>query len=90
MRREEQRKKRNDRPAGEAPETEPTAPAASESRENRIEPDPNPKRRQFMKTASLTASGFGQRREGKAIADDELGMQVEDKLEIYNEESKTT
>ena len=74
MRREEQRK---NRAAGEAPETEPTAPAASGSREDLIEPDPNPKRRMFMKSASLTASGFGQQKEGKAIADDESGMLVE-------------
>ena len=39
-----------------------------------------------MKSASLTARGSGQQREGKAIPDDESGMQVEDKPEIDNEE----
>ena len=43
VRREEQRKKRNDSAAAEAPETEPTAPAVSESREDPIEASPNPK-----------------------------------------------
>ena len=70
VRREEQRKKRSDRAAAEAPETEPTAPA-SEPREGPIEADPNPKRRLLMKSASLTAS---QQREGKAIPDDESRM----------------
>ena len=86
VRREVQRKKRSDRAAAEALETEPTASAASEPREDPIEPDPNPKRRLFMKSASLTASGSGRHREGKAIPDDESGMQVEDKPEIDNEE----
>ena len=51
-----------------------------------LEPDPNPKRRLLMKSASQTANGIGQQREGKAIPDDESGMQVEDKLEIDNEQ----
>ena len=52
VRREEQRKKR----AAVIPETKPPAPAVSEPRD-RIEPDPNPKRRLIMKSASPTASG---------------------------------
>ena len=92
VRRKEQRKKRNDRAAAEALETEPTAPAVSESREDPIESSPNPKRRLLMKSASLTASCSGQQREGKAIPDDESRMQVEEKPEIDNEEreSRTT
>ena len=86
VRREEQWKKRSDRAAAEAPETEPTAAPVSEPREDPIESYPNPKRRLFMKSASLTASGSGQEREWKAIPDDESGMQVEDKPEIDNEE----
>ena len=86
VRREEQRKKRNDRAAAEAPETGPTAPAVPESREDPIEASPNPKRRLLMKSASLTASSSGQQREGKAIPDDESGIQVEDKQEIDNGE----
>ena len=39
-----------------------------------------------MKSASLTASGSGQQREGKAISDDESGIPVEDKPETDNEE----
>ena len=86
VRREEQRKKRSDRAAAAAPETELTAPAASEPREDPIESNPNPKRRLLMKSASLPASGSRQEGEGKAIPDDESGMQVEDKPEIDNEE----
>ena len=52
VRREEQMKKRSDRAAAEAPETELTAPAASEPREDPIESNPNPKRRLLMKSAS--------------------------------------
>ena len=85
VRREEQRKNRSDRAAAEAPETEPTAPA-SEPREDPIEPDPNLMRRLLMKSASTTASGSRQEREGREIPDDESGMQVEDKPEIDNEE----
>ena len=60
VQRGEQRKKRSDRATAEAPETEPTAPAVSEPREDPIESDPNPKRRLFTKAASLTVSGSGQ------------------------------
>ena len=87
VRREEQRKKRNDRAEAEAPETELTAPAVSESREDPIEPSSNPKRRLLMKAASLTASGSGQQREGKAIPDDEPRMQIEDKPEVENDQN---
>ena len=73
--REEQRKKRSDRAAAEVPEV-------SEPREDPIESNPNPKRRLLMKSASLTASGSGQQRGGKAIPDDESGMQFEDSPEI--------
>ena len=69
--REEQERRRSDRAAAETPETEPTAPAASEPREDPIEPDPNPKRRLPKKSASLTGSGSGQRGERKAIPDGE-------------------
>ena len=86
VRRAEQRKKNSDRAAAEAPETEPTAPAASKPREDLIEPDPNPKRRLLMQSASLTASGSGRHGQGKAIPDDESGRQVEDKPETDNEE----
>ena len=55
----------------EAPETEPTAPAVSESREDPIEQSPNPKRRLPMNSASLTVSGSGQQGKGKAVTDDE-------------------
>ena len=47
--------------------------------------DLDPKRRLLIKSASLTATGSGQQREGKAIPDDESGMQVEDMPEIDNE-----
>ena len=85
VRREEQRNKRSDRVAAAIPETKPAAPAVSEPREDPIEPDPNPKRRPFMKSSSLTASGSGQQGETKATPDDESRMQVEDKLEMDTE-----
>ena len=59
VRRGEQRKKSSDRATAGVPETESAAP---ESRENPIEPEANSKRRLLMKSASLTASGSGQRR----------------------------
>ena len=68
-RRGEQRKKRSDGTAAAVPETGSTAPepmagsAAPELREDPIEPDPNPKRRLLMKSASLTASGSVQQKE---------------------------
>ena len=89
VRREEQRR-RSDRAAAETPEAEPTAPAGSEPREDPIEPDPNPKRRLLMKSASPTATGCGQQRERKAIPEGESRMQVEDKPEIDTEERAET
>ena len=55
----EQRKKRNYRATVALPEAE---SAALEPRENPIEPEANPKRRLLMKSATLTASGSGQRK----------------------------
>ena len=52
----EQRKKRSDYPTAGVPESEPAASAAPEPREAPVEPDPNPKRRLLMKSASSTAS----------------------------------
>ena len=63
MRREEQKRRRSDRSAAEVTEAESSAPAASGPRESPIEPDPNPKRRLIMKSASTTASGSRDRRE---------------------------
>ena len=51
VQRGEQRKKRSDKA--------PVASAASEPRNAPVEPDPNPKRRLLMKSASSTASGSG-------------------------------
>ena len=84
VRRGEQRKKKGDRTTTAVPGTRSTAPepmAASATpglRENPIEPDPNPKRRLLMKSASLTASGSGLQREKRPIPDGDLRMQVED------------
>ena len=75
VRRGEQRKKRSDGTTAAVPETGSTAPepmagsAAPELREDPIEPDPNPKRRLVMKSASSTASGSGQQRQKRAIPD---------------------
>ena len=69
-------------------ERESSAPAALGPRENPIEPDPNPKRRVIMKSASTTASGSGQKRERTAIPGDGSRMQIEDKLEVDNERAE--
>ena len=87
VRRGEQRKKRSDGTTAAVPETGSAAPepmagsAAPELREDPIEPDPNPKRRVLMKSASSTASGSGQQREKRPIPDGESRMQVEDMSE---------
>ena len=57
------------------------ASAARGERENPIEPDPNPKRRLLMKSASLTASGSSQQREKRPIPDGESRVQAEDMSE---------
>ena len=82
VRRGEQRKKRSDSAAA-VPETEPAAP---EPIENPIEPEANPKRRLLMKSASLTASGRGQRKDKRSIPDDESRKQVEDTSETVTGE----
>ena len=74
VRRGEQRKKRSDRATAAVPEAESAAP---EHRENPIEPEANPKRRLLLKSASLTASGSGQRKERRPISDGESRTQVE-------------
>ena len=51
------------------PETESAAPEPRE-------PEVNPKRRLLLKSASLSASGSGQRKEKRSIPDDESRMQV--------------
>ena len=56
------------------------------SRGDRSEPDPNPKRRLIMKSASTTASGSRQEGERRAISDGDSRMQIEDKPEVENEE----
>ena len=81
-----QKKRRSDRAAAEVTETEWSAPAASATRENLIEPDPNLKRRLIMKSTSTAASGSGQERERRAIPEDDSRMQVGDKPEVDNEE----
>ena len=73
VRRGEQRKKRSDRATAAVPETESAAP---EPREEPREPEVNPKRRLLLKSASLSASGSGQRKEKRSIPDDESRMQV--------------
>ena len=87
VRRGEQRKKRSNGATAAVPETGSAAPepmtgsAAPELREDPIEPDPNPKRRILMKSASSTASSSGQQREKRPIPDRESRMQVEDMSE---------
>ena len=78
VRRGEQRKKRSDCATAAVSEAESAAP---EPRENPIEPEANPKSRLLMKSASLTASGSGQRKEKRSFPGDESRMQVEDTSE---------
>ena len=79
VRREEQKRRRSDRSAAEVTEAESSAPAASGPRESPIEPDPNPKRRLIVKSASTTASGSRQEGERRVISVDDARMQIEDK-----------
>ena len=51
-----------------------------------MEPNPNPKRRLIMKSASTTASGSRQEGKRRVISDDDSRMQIEDKPEAENEE----
>ena len=79
VRRGEQRKKGIDRVATAAPEVRSMVPGTTAEsapvgwRENPIEPNPNPKGRLLMKSASLTASSSGQKREKRSTS-----VQVED------------
>ena len=54
VRRGEQKEERSDRAVAKCQKQ--SQRSTSEPRENPIEPDPNPKRRLLMKSASLTAS----------------------------------
>ena len=56
----ERRKNRCDKTTAAILEPEPAAPAAQDLRESPIEPNPNPKRRLLVKSASSTGSGSGQ------------------------------
>ena len=81
-------KKRSDDTAAAMREPEP-ASAAHDLRESSLEPDPNPKRRLLMKSASSTASGSGERSAKKPAADSESGMQTGEPLELGTGESTT-
>ena len=95
VRRGEQRKKETDRVATAAPEVRSTAPgttaesAPARWRENPIEPDPNPKRRLLMKSASLTASSGDQKREKRSTSEEQSRTQVEDESVIKTSEGTT-
>ena len=90
VRRREMRKKETDRVAtaasGMAAES-----ATAGWRQNPIEPDPNPKRRMLMKSASLTASSSsGHSREKRTKPDEESKMQVESaSMPTINESTET-
>ena len=71
------------------PETEPVAPEAQDLRESPIEPNPNPKRRLLVKSASSTASGTGQHRVKRSARNSESRMQTGDLLEMGTGESTT-
>ena len=86
VRREEQRKKRNDRAAAEAPKQDRQHQQFQNQEKIRLKQVRIRKRRLLMKSASLTASSSGLQREWKANPDDESGIQVEDKPEIDNGE----
>ena len=81
-------KKRSDDTAAAMREPEP-ASAAHDLRESSLEPDPNPKRRLLMKSASSTASGSGEQSAKKPAADSESGMQTGEPLELGTGESTT-
>ena len=88
VRREEQKRRRSDRSATEVTEAESLAPAASGPRDSPIEPDPNPKRRVIMKSASTDSQWeqTGGRKESNLRSCMIQRMQIEDKPEVENEE----
>ena len=69
VRRGEQRKDSSSRGTAAAPA--PKMAASHESRENLIEPDPNPKKRLLIQSASSAASGGGQQRVKRSATDSE-------------------
>ena len=87
IQRGEQRKKRSDNTTAAVPE--PAASAAQDLRQGPIEPDPNPKRRLLMKSASSTASGRGQQNAKRPATDTQPGMQTGDPLDMGTGESTT-
>ena len=88
VRREEKKRRRSDRKAAEVTEAASSAPAALGPRESPIEPDPNPKGRLIMKSASTTASGSRQEGGRRVISEDDSRMQKPDVGK--EEESRTT
>ena len=62
-------------------EPEPAASAARDSRDSPTETNLNPKVRLLMQSASSIASGTGQQREKRSVADTEPGMQTGGPLE---------
>ena len=94
VRRGEMRKKGNERVATRAPETVPIVlgtmkeSTPAEWREDPIEPDPSPKRRLLMKSASSAASSSGQKRGPTSKRG--VKMQVEDTTETRSSEGTAT
>ena len=60
VRRAEQRRRRVDDAAATVPQPEAATPAARDPKESPVEPDPDPKRRLFMKSAQSAGSYSGQ------------------------------
>ena len=85
----ERRKNRCDQTTAAILEPEPAAPAAQDLRESPIEPNPNPKRRLLVKSASSTGSGSGQQSAERPAGDIESGVQTGDLLEMGTGESTT-
>ena len=89
IRKAKQRKGRDADAAATMP-AEPAASAARDLRESPVEPDPNPKRRLSMKSASSAASDSGQQREKRPVTDTESGAQARDPLETGTGENTTS
>ena len=85
----EQRKKKCDKTTAAILEPEPAALEAHDLRESPIEPNPNPKRRLLMRSASSTASGSGQQSAERPARDTESGVRTGDPLEMGTGESTT-
>ena len=86
IQRGEQRKERSSRVTTTAPAPKLAASTSHEMRQNPIEPDPNPKKRLLMMSASSVASGIGQQRVKRSATDEVTEAQNGIPMEMVTDE----